>query len=171
MIITLVGIILVVFDKKEVGESYRTHEVLGIFYGVLGALGQAGGLIFAKLVFEESDINGFVATFVRLFSAAVIIIPIFTLLKRYKNPIKLYSLDKKGLVLTLSGTFFGPFIGITLSLISISHTKVGIASTLMATVPVIMLPIGRFFFKDRITFKAVLGALIAVVGVAILFLR
>ena len=171
MIITLAGILLVVFDKKENGESPHKHEALGILYGVLGALGQAIGLIFAKLAFEESNINGFVATFVRLFSATIIIIPIFVLLKRYKNPASLYKSDKKGLALTLGGTFFGPFLGITLSLISIAHTKVGIASTLMATVPVIMLPIGKFVFKDQINLKAILGAVIAVAGVAILFLR
>lgn len=171
MIITLAGIILVIFDKKENGESPHKHEALGILYGVLGALGQAVGLIFAKLAFEETNINGFVATFVRLFSATIIIIPIFILLKRYKNPIALYKADKKGLGLTLGGTFFGPFLGITLSLVAISNTSVGIASTLMATVPVIMLPIGKFIFKDQITIKAVIGAVIAVAGVAILFLR
>jgi drug/metabolite transporter (DMT)-like permease len=41
----------------------------------------------------------------------------------------------------------------------------------MATVPVIMLPIGKFIFKDEIKIKAVIGAVIAVAGVAILFLR
>ncbi len=171
MIITLAGILLVVFDKKENGESAHKHEARGILYGVLGALGQAIGLIFAKLAFEESNINGFVATFVRLFSATIIIIPIFVLLRRYKNPLALYKSDKKGLALTLGGTFFGPFLGITLSLISIANTKVGIASTLMATIPVIMLPIGKFVFKDHINVKAILGAVIAVAGVAILFLR
>lgn len=171
MIITLAGIVLVIFDKKDNGESFKSHEGLGIFYGFLGALGQAVGLIFAKLAFQESDINGFVATFVRLISATILIIPIFTFLKRYKNPIKLYKADTKGLTLSLGGTLFGPFLGITLSLISIAHTKVGIASTLMATVPVIMLPIGKFIFKDQLTIKAILGSVIAVAGVAILFLR
>jgi drug/metabolite transporter (DMT)-like permease len=171
MIITLVGIILVVFDKKEDGTSLHAGKGLGIFYGILGALGQAVALIFAKLAFEESTINGFLATFIRLFSAAILILPVSIILRRYKNPIKLYSADRKGLILTFGGTFFGPFLGITLSLISISHTSVGIASTLMATVPVLMLPIGKFVFKDHITIKAVVGAVIAVAGIAILFLR
>lgn len=171
MLITIIGILIVVFDKKENGKAPQEHETLGIIYGILGALGQAVGLIFAKLAFEESEINGFVATFVRLLSAAIIIVPLFILLKRYKNPFKLYTSDRSGLALTLGGTFFGPFLGITLSLVSIANTKVGIASTLMATVPVIMLPIGKFIFKDRITFRAIIGAVTAVAGVAILFLR
>jgi drug/metabolite transporter (DMT)-like permease len=170
MIITLFGIVLVVFDRKEKDASHSKRG-LGILYGILGALGQAVGLIFAKLAFEESNINGFLATFVRLFSAAILILPVSILLRRYKNPITLYKSDTKGLALTLGGTFFGPFLGITLSLISIANTSVGIASTLMATVPVIMLPIGKFVFKDHINLKAIIGAVIAVAGVAILFLR
>ena len=171
MIITLIGIILVVFDKKENGDSPHPKQGLGIFYGILGAFGQAVGMIFAKLAFEESNINGFLATFVRLFSATILILPVSVLLKRYQNPITLFKSDTKGLALTLGGTFFGPFLGITLSLIAISNTSVGIASTLMATVPVLMLPIGKFVFKDHINLKAIIGAVIAVAGVAILFLR
>lgn len=171
MVITLLGIILVVFDQKERKNSKHSSAGIGIFYGVLGALGQAVALIFAKMAFEESSINGFLATFIRLFSAALLILPLAIFLRRYKNPIKLYVNDKKAAVLTFGGTLFGPFLGITLSLISIANTKVGIASTLMATVPVIMLPIGKIFFKDHITLKAIIGAVIAVAGVAILFLR
>lgn len=171
MIITLLGIILVVFDQKERGNSKHSQEGLGIFYGILGALGQAVALIFAKLAFEESNINGFLATFVRLFSATILILPVSIFLRRYRNPIRLYRADTKGLALTLGGTVVGPFLGITLSLISIANTKVGIAATLMATVPVIMLPIGKFVFKDQIKLRAVIGAVIAVVGIAILFLR
>lgn len=170
MIITLFGIILVVFDRKEKDTS-SSKRGLGILFGILGALGQALGLIFAKFAFEESNINGFLATFVRLFSAAILILPVSILLRRYTNPITLYKLDTKAFTLTFGGTFFGPFLGITLSLISIGNTSVGIASTLMATVPVIMLPIGKFVFKDKIKLKAVIGAVIAVAGIAILFLR
>ena len=171
MIITLFGIVLVVFDRKEKDIASHSKRGLGIFYGILGALGQALGLIFAKFAFEESNINGFLATFVRLFSAAILILPVSILLRRYKNPVKLYTADRKGFAYTLGGTFFGPFLGITLSLVSIANTKVGIASTLMATVPVIMLPIGKLIFKDQIKLKAVIGAIIAVAGIAILFLR
>ena len=110
-------------------------------------------------------------TFIRIFSASILILPVSILLGRYKNPFKLYNADRKGLLLTLGGTFFGPVFGITLSLISISYSSVGVASTLMATVPVIMLPIGKIIFKDKITTRGVIGAVIAVAGIAILFLR
>jgi drug/metabolite transporter (DMT)-like permease len=62
-------------------------------------------------------------------------------------------------------------LGITLSLIAIEHAKVGIASTLMATMPVIMLPISGFYFKEKFGWKAIVGAMVAVIGAAIIFMR
>ena len=54
---------------------------LGIFYGVLGALGQAGGLILAKFAFTDGELNGFVAAFIRLSSAVLIFFPVVLLIK------------------------------------------------------------------------------------------
>jgi drug/metabolite transporter (DMT)-like permease len=58
-----------------------------------------------------------------------------------------------------------------LSLVSVANTTVGIAATLMATVPILMLPLVKYVQKDHISWRAVLGATIAVGGVAILFAR
>ncbi|RKY91107.1 MAG: hypothetical protein DRQ01_08220 [Ignavibacteriae bacterium] len=170
MTITLFGISIVILERSKGSESIFKTNRLGIFYGVLGALGQASGLVLAKFAFEAGNINGFVATFVRLLSAVVIIFPLALLFRRYKNPIKVYTKDTKALWATLVGTILGPVLGITGSLIAIANAQIGIASTLMSTMPIIMLPIVRYYYKEKLTWKAILGALVAVVGVAILFL-
>jgi drug/metabolite transporter (DMT)-like permease len=41
----------------------------------------------------------------------------------------------------------------------------------MATVPILMLPIVKFVLKEKVSWRALLGAVVAVGGVAILFLR
>ena len=64
----------------------------------------------------------------------------------------------------------GPFLGVTLSLIALSRAPVGIASTLMALVPVFLLPISHFALREAITIRAVIGTGLAVCGVALLFL-
>ena len=170
MTITLFGISIVILERSKSSESIFKTNKLGIFYGVLGALGQASGLVIAKFAFEAGSINGFVATFVRLLSAVVIIFPLALLFRRYKNPIKVYTRDTKALWATLVGTILGPVLGITGSLIAIANAQIGIASTLMSTMPIIMLPIVRFYYKEKLSWKAILGAMVAVVGVAILFL-
>jgi len=73
--------------------------------------------------------------------------------------------------LTALGALLGPFLGISFSLIAIAHTDVGVAATIMATVPILMLPLVRIMYREHLTPKAVGGAFLAVAGVALLFLR
>lgn len=78
--------------------------------------------------------------------------------------------DRLAATTTIGGALTGPFLGVTLSLVALSRAPVGIASTLMALSPVFLLPLSRVVFKEPITVPAVLGTLLAVAGVAILFL-
>ncbi len=169
ILITLSGIALVVLERNT-NTKYQITTV-GIVYGLLGAMGQAGGLIFAKFAFNEGHITGFIATFIRVFSSVIIFLPIMLLLKKYKNPYKLFHKDKSALGVTLIGTILGPFLGITFSLIAIENTKVGIAATLMSTMPIIMLPMVKYIQKEKLSWRAIVGAVIAVGGVALIFLR
>ena len=171
MLITLSGISLVVLQRKSDPTSKYKMSVLGIFYGFMGAAGQSGGLIFAKLAFDESSINGFVATFIRVSSAILLLFPAALLFRRYKDPVKLYRKNKSALGATVIGTILGPYLGITFSLIAIANTKVGIAATLMSTMPIIMLPMVKYIYKEQLSWRAIMGAVIAVAGVALIFLR
>ena len=79
MMVTIGGIIMVVAERSEKPSvKYRISKI-GIFYGLMGALGQAVGLIFAKEAFNIGEINGFVATIVRIVSAVVLLLPMIIL--------------------------------------------------------------------------------------------
>lgn len=169
IIITISGIALVVLERNA--NSKYQITTLGIVYGILGAMGQAGGLIFAKFAFNEGHIVGFIATFIRVFSSVVIFLPIMLLLKKYKNPYRIFSNNKSAFGVTLLGTILGPFLGITFSLIAVENTKVGIAATLMSTMPIIMLPMVKYIYKEKLSWRAIAGAVIAVSGVALIFSR
>jgi drug/metabolite transporter (DMT)-like permease len=171
MFITIIGILLVVTDKNHISSAVGTINKMGIFYGFMGAAGQAGGLVLAKFAFAEGHINGFVASFARLSSSGLIIFVIGMLLRRYRNPFKTFRNEIPALKATIAATVLAPVLGITLSLVAIEFTKVGIASTLMALVPIIMLPISKYYYKEDLSMQAVSGAFIAVAGVVVLFLR
>lgn len=171
MAVTLLGIMLVVLEKTDVPGAKFKLDKIGIFHGFMGALGQAGGLILAKFAFEESDLNGMVATFVRILASVIVIVPVALMIRRYKNPFKLYRENIKALWLTIGGTIVGPYLGITFSLIAIAHTKLGIAATLMSTMPIMMLPLMKIIHKEKLNWRAYTGAFLAVGGIAILFLR
>jgi drug/metabolite transporter (DMT)-like permease len=170
MIITISGIAMVVLKRKETPSTTYKIDNAGIVYALIGALGQAVGLVFAKLAFNESDINGFAAAFIRISSSIIFLYPLFMFAKRIRNPFRVFINDKKALIYTIIGSIIGPFLGITFSMISVANAKVGISSTLMATVPIIMLPMVRYYYKENLSWFSIVGAFVAVGGIAMLFL-
>lgn len=168
--VTLCGVALVVLERAPTTPNYLAVTKLGLLYAFLGALGQGGGVVLAKKAFTEAPLNGFVASFVRISVALVVMLPIFAATGHYTNPVKIFGRNKKMLGIMLIGSFLGTFLGITLSLIAVAHTKVGIASTLIGTSPVLMLPIVRIVQQEHLSWKAIVGAIIAVIGVGMLFL-
>jgi len=69
----------------------------------------------------------------------------------------------------VAGAFLGPAIGVWLSLAAVQRAPVGVASTLMALPPIILLPVDRVLFKVPIGRSAIAGTLIAILGTALLF--
>lgn len=168
--LTISGIALVVLDrsnKQNILYSER-HKWIGILFAIGAAIGQAIGLIFAKkgLPPEFSALSGVVIR-VSVATISVWIFAIFS--KQAKKSIERIKHDPKSIKYTLLGALFGPFIGVWLSLLAVQFAKVGIASTLMALTPIFHLPIGKFL-NEKITKQAIFGTLIAVIGVAIIFM-
>ena len=169
--ITVFGVSIVVLDR---GGNLSERVILttsGVVYALLGAIGQGVGLIFAKMAFREAEINGFVASTIRIAASLILLLPVAVMTRRYKNPIRIFSEDKKAFWYTALGSVLGPFLGISFSLIAIEYTNVGVAATIMAITPILMLPLVRLIYKEKLAWRAILGAFIAVAGVALLFLR
>lgn len=171
VLITVTGIAIAGSEKKMKDDTKYKLSAKGLLYGILAALGQAVGLIFAKEAFNIGEINGFVATFVRVFSSAVLLLPFLIFMKKYKNPVILYKENNKALLFTAAGSVTGPFLGITCSLIAVANTQVGIAATLMSTMPILMIPLMWLVYKERPTAMGITGTIIAVVGIALLFIK
>ncbi len=173
ILITLAGIAWVIAEKN--GQTDHSHPVkrrdfwLGVLCGLGAATGQALGLITAKM----GAGGGFPAlsgTLIRMIGAGALIwlFAIFT--GQAGATVRLALERRQVLWLVILGALVGPTLGVTFSLVAIQNTEIGIASTLMALPPVILLPISYFFFKERFGWQAVAGTLLAMVGVSILFL-
>lgn len=171
MIVTLGGISLVVLSKSKSETNRFQITKAGIFYGFMGAVGQATGLIFAKMALNELAISPLMATLVRISASVIMLLPIMIVLKKWYNPITVFKQDKKALILVGIGSIIGPYLGISLSFIAITYAKIGIASSLMSTVPILMLPLSRIVYKEKLTPTSIIGAFIAVGGVAMLFMK
>jgi drug/metabolite transporter (DMT)-like permease len=171
MAVTLAGIAIVVLERKGPERGLTVLTGAGVVSAFLGAVGQGTGLIFAKLAFNEGPVNGFLATFIRIIASLVVLLPVVLATGRLRGAFGRFNADRRAFWLTAGGSVVGPFLGIALSLVAVAHTSVGIAATLMATVPILMLPLVRMVYKERLTWRSLAGAWLAVAGVAILFLR
>ncbi len=171
MIITIVGIAIVVLERRTIAAGRPSWSFEGLALAVLAAVGQGVGLIFAKLAFREGEVNGFVATFIRILSSLVLLVPSLLMTGRWANPVRVFSRDRQALLLTAAGSVLGPFLGISFSLIAISHTDVAVAATLMATVPILMLPLVHILHHEQLSWKSITGAFVSVLGVGLLFFR
>jgi drug/metabolite transporter (DMT)-like permease len=170
ILVTLAGIAMVVLERNP--NAPRTPIAWrGVLFASIAAAGQGVGLIFAKMAFLEGEINGFVATLIRILGSLVVMLPIGFVAARSSKAFNTLLTDRRAFVLTAVGAVLGPFLGISFSLIAVAYTSVGVAATIMATVPILMLPLVHFIHKEKLSWKAVMGAVIAVAGVAVLFLR
>lgn len=77
--------------------------------------------------------------------------------------------DRKALAGITAGSFFGPFLGVSFSLVAIRYTTTGIASTLMAIVPILIIPPSAMLLKQKIGLTDYVGAIISVGGVVLFF--
>lgn len=172
MAITLAGIISVATENRQKDEGInRSIEKRGLLYALFGALGQAVGLIFAKEAFSLGDMNGFVATIFRISAASIFLVPVYFIRKNNPNPVAVLRQNIPTIKFLFAGSVAGPYLGITFSLLAVAYTQVGIAATIMATVPVIMLPISRYYMKETLSARAIVGAITTVIGVGFLFLK
>lgn len=169
ILLTVGGIAWVILERN--GKSENAPEYgRGILFGLGGAIGQATGFVLAKNGVGGGEFSPISANLIRM-TAAVIVLWLITLLQgQVKKTISTFFNDRKGMLATMGGAFAGPFLGVSLSLFALQRVEVGVASTLTALPPIFLLPISYFIFKERFGWGAVVGTLVAMAGVAALFL-
>jgi len=167
--LTLGGIGWVVLDRAAgPGNLTKKQYFVGILFGLGAAAGQALGLITAKkgLVGDFSPLSG---VLIRMVAAMTFMWVIAILRGSFKSTIMSIKTPKVALAIT-GGSFTGAFLGVWLSLIAINLTRIGIAATLMAMVPIMILPIAKWGLKENITIRTLFGTCVAITGVSLIFL-
>jgi len=168
MILTLFGISFVILvPNEDSGKVKFSHPIKGIIFAFGGALGQSTGYIIGK--FGMSDYDPFSSTQIRLIAGIVGFIILFTIKGNWRNYMS--SLKRKDALLSMTiGSFFGPFLGISLSLYAIQKINPGVASTLISITPIILIPYAYFFKKEKVSFREISGTVIALIGVGVMFI-
>ena len=171
MFLAVFGISLAIFGKSD-GEKGDNKiklklDAKGMLYAFLGAIGQALGLVIGKK--GMGDYDPFAATQIRIIAGMVGFVFLVTILKRWGNVGKALK-HKQGMKGILSGSFFGPFLGVSLAFVAVKYTETGIASTIIAIVPILLIPTSILIYKQKVTMLEVLGAFISIAGVSMFFI-
>lgn len=175
-----IGFSIVGKDKERNRKVGIQLPLKGVLYGIGAGVGQGLGLVLSKIGMNsylnynppvtslEEFMLPFEATQIRAFAGVIGFLIILILKGEIKKLVFAFS-DNSAMLTSAVGTFFGPFAGVSLSLMAVQYTSAGVASTLMALTPIIILLPSKFIFKEKITIRQILGAIISVAGVALFF--
>lgn len=182
MMITLLGIAITVLGRGEGKKVKLNLPWQGVLFGLGAGLGQGIGLVLSKIGLDRytagvphellpqlENYLPFSANMIRCI-AGFICFFIWLLVRGEYSQLKKSHREHKGMGMLLLAVLFGPFLGVGFSLMAVQHTAAGIASTLMATTPIIILLPSWYFFHQKLTLKVVAGAVISVLGVSLFFL-
>lgn len=183
MLVTLLGISISILGKapkkaKRAPSLSLRLPLSGVLFAVGAALCQGIGLVLSKIGMDHFEVIEGVPAWLVPFSAnfyrCIAGIVGFSLLHYFRDgikPLRHAVHDTKSLTAAIATTIFGPFVGVGFSLMAVQYTAAGIASTLMAMTPIIILLPSRWLFHQPITWRALLGAVISVLGVSLFFIN
>ena len=167
----------------------------GVFFAAVAGICQGFGLVLSKMGLEKYghalSMAGvdpsvapdgailpvpmmfsvpFAATMIR---ASIGLVGFFVLLlvfnRDWQQKLSHAAHDRKAMWCLLGATVFGPFVGVSASLLATQYTATGIAQTLFALTPVLIIAPAAWLFHQKVTAREVIGAVISVMGVCLFF--
>ncbi len=174
MAVTLLGVSWVILERSNNNQNTKRKTRIitrtGIIYAFLGTLGQATGYILSKygMLVNNEYLDPFAATQIRVIAGTIGFMIIITLNRSWSNVIIALK-NKSAMGFMFGGAFLGPFLGVSLSLLALHYITAGVASTITALVPILIIPSVMFIGKEHVSIRAFAGAVIAVTGVFLLF--
>ena len=107
------------------------------------------------------------ATFIRVIGALIGFVALITVARRWPVMVSAAT-HAKAMKVILFGTLVGPFLGVILSMVAVRHAHAAVVGTILSTMPVLVLPFVIILYGEKVSIRAAAGAVIAVIGVALL---
>jgi len=176
MCVSISGIMLLTLSKKEQqavnAEGYGNFRN-GVFAGIMSAICQGVGLVCAKkgfLAHSDLTMSAVHATWIRMLSAVMFSYAIGIFKTNIFLELKQIAVNTKNLYPVLTGTIFGPVIGVSLSLFAAQSIPVSIAQTILSMVPLSVMIAGVIFYKEKVSLQGIIALMVSMAGVIILTL-
>lgn len=173
ILLSVAGIMWVIYADmgqtkgKGSAEKSRSVSFKGLVFAALSTLGQAAGALLSKA--GMASLDPIPAAQIRLVGGVLGLGVLLTALGKWGSlpaPLR----EKDGRKVLGSNVLFGTLLGMVLSMLAIKTSPVAIASILMSLMPVMILPISAVFLKVKVRPREIWGALVTLLGVALLFL-
>ncbi len=168
ILMTVTGVTIVVADRGSGDDSagfYPGTLGQGVWLGILAAFCTAAGAVASRTGMRTS--GPLEAAFVRVFVSgvtAVLVMGVSGKLGETGRRVASWNVLKRLLPAIICGTW----LGIWLSQVAYKYTSAATANTLTCTTPLFVTPMVRFIYGHRITVTGVAGALLTIMGIAMI---
>jgi drug/metabolite transporter (DMT)-like permease len=169
VIVMGIGWVLLDHNNQTVSDLHKKVNFRGFLLGFGSAFFHAAAAIAAKAGLA-GDFPALSAHTIRTFVALVLILLPTLFMNQSRSTLMELRLKPEAVKFLILGAVFGPFLGMWLALLAIQNLNVGIATSITSLPPIWLIPVGRYFFKEKFGWKAVAGSMVAVFGVVLMFL-
>ncbi len=168
--VTLAGVAWVILEQPATsGQPLAPgHRQRGVMLAMLAAATCTIGIVLSKKGMGDYD-DAVAATLIRALVALPAYALLITLWRRWPAMLAAVCHLRTMSILTF-GAVAGPFAGVALNMFALRRAPAGVVATIISMMPVLILPPSIFVFHEKVSLRAVGGAILAVVGVALLML-
>jgi drug/metabolite transporter (DMT)-like permease len=171
MALVAVGILMAVLGRSGAAAfkaADKAHAARGYLFASLAAIGQAAGMVLTKKGLGGYDVVS--GTQIRVIVGLVGFAVVSLLFRNGRRVFVEWPRDRQAVRSTAVGAFFGPALGVALSVFALANTYAGTASTLIGLTPILIIPPAILLRKERPGPLEIVGAVVAVGGAALFFL-
>lgn len=165
MMLTMAGVVWVIRERSSTGSEEDVVLKAGLGFALIAVAAQSGGNVLTKL--GASEASALEISMVRLLAGILGLVVYMVIKGRSFKPQTPWKTRDYGLLIL--ATFLGTYLGIWLMNSGLKYAQTAVATTLNSTSPIFILPLAYFILKEKISWRSVGGAVVAVLGVALLF--
>ena len=165
MMLTMAGVVWVIRERSSTGSEEDVALKAGLGFALIAVAAQSGGNVLTKL--GASEASALEISMVRLLAGILGLVVYMVIKGRSFKPQTPWKTRDYGLLIL--ATFLGTYLGIWLMNSGLKYAQTAVATTLNSTSPIFILPLAYFILKEKISWRSVGGAVVAVLGVALLF--
>jgi drug/metabolite transporter (DMT)-like permease len=171
MILAGVGLAMLPAKKDEPTHGLKA----GLFFGFIAALGQGGGAVLSRKAYAVAQQAGQIlhgagdginAAYQRMIGGICVTLLMWVYLKAARRAEESRRSDwSAGWPWLVAAALAGPSLGVSCFQWALMTEKTSIVLPIVATSPLVVIPLTRWVDGERITKRGVIGGLIAVAGV------